>query len=449
MEVLMMYPTPNYVRKTVHLMVWLTILAWATQVLFSSWARGEEPAGVAQFAQVPVELGGSEKFVPGGERFYSGATLELRPEVNVIGEEVKLKQVCRWSDGDKGAFEPIADLVLLRLSQKSPYRTLTVREMRDTLHDAGVNLAVVRFAGATSCTVARTDVRFDERSALDQWIAAKDQLNSKPGLLESPTTQPVKASVMPAAAKAAAPTEAAVPAAAERPAARRAAVEAKAYRSLRDYLVAEVAERLNTPVDQLQFHFNPADEKVLNLAEPHFEFNVNPPRNRNLGEVTWDVTIVADGTSQKTSLTANVKAWQSQLVVDKPLGYRQIIREDDLVDRRTLVDRIGEDPLVTREQVVGQMAGRELRLGTVLTAKLIDPVILVKSGQLVSITLTQGTIRAKSVARATEQGTLGQTIRVRNEVTNNSFDVVVTGQQTARLPASGATDRRGVAALDR
>jgi flagella basal body P-ring formation protein FlgA len=323
--------------------------------------------------------------------------------------------------------------------------------MRDTLHDAGVNLAVVRFAGATSCTVARTDVKFDERSALDQWIAAKDQLNSKPGLLESPTTQPVKASVMPTAAVTkAAPTEAAVPAAAiSAPAARQAVAEAKAYRSLRDYLVAEVAERLNMPADQLQFHFNPVDEKVLNLAEPHFEFNVNPPRNRNLGEVTWDVTIVANGTSQKTSLTANVKAWQSQLVVDKPLGYRQIIRDDDLVDRRTLVDRIGEDPLVTREQVVGQMAGRELRLGTVLTAKLIDPIILVKSGQLVSITLTQGTIRAKSVARATEQGTIGQTIRVKNEVTNNTFDVVVTGPQTARLPASGPSDRRGVAVLDR
>jgi flagella basal body P-ring formation protein FlgA len=95
------------------------------------------------------------------------------------------------------------------------------------------------------------------------------------------------------------------------------------------------------------------------------------------------------------------------------------------------------------------MAGRELRLGTVLTAKLIDPIILVKSGQLVSITLTQGTIRAKSVARATEQGTIGQTIRVKNEVTNNTFDVVVTGPQTARLPASGPSDRRGVAVLDR
>ena len=87
-------------------------------------------------------------------------------------------------------------------------------------------------------------------------------------------------------------------------------------------------------------------------------------------------------------MTGTLRAWQSQLVVNKPLGYRQLIREEDLIDRRTLVDRLNEDPLVTREQVVGQMAGRELKCGTVLTAKLIEATVLVKSGQLVSVTLT-------------------------------------------------------------
>src|SRR5689334_16860992 len=129
-EVATMYPT--HIRKTVHLMIALTLLAWATQLLFASWARGEEPPQSA-IAQVPVELGGNEKWVPGGERFYAGATLELRGEVNLIGEEVKLKQIARWADADKTAFDPIADLVLFRLPRKSPYRTITVRELRDTL----------------------------------------------------------------------------------------------------------------------------------------------------------------------------------------------------------------------------------------------------------------------------------------------------------------------------
>src|SRR5436190_12772208 len=111
-------------------MIRLRLLAWATQTLLAAWARGAEPAEAgSEIAQVPVELGGSEKFVPGGDRFYSGATLEMRPEVNLTGEEVKLKQVCRWPDSDKAAFEPIADLVLFRLPRSSPYRTLTVKEL--------------------------------------------------------------------------------------------------------------------------------------------------------------------------------------------------------------------------------------------------------------------------------------------------------------------------------
>ena len=425
-----MYPTPAYLRKTIQLMVWLTVLAWATQILFTSWARGDEPVLVAQ---VPVELGGSEKFVPGGERFYSGATLELKAEATVIGEEIKLRQVCRWSDGDKAAFEPIADLVLLRLPKGSPYRTLSVRELRDTLHDAGVNLAVLRFAGATSCTVARTDVKFDERTALDQWIAAKDLATTKPALIEAPTTRPVRIREV----------EATQPTAAVKP------VEEKQYRNLRDYLAGEVAERLALSVDQLQLHFSPRDEKLLNLSEPQFQFNVKTPWNRNLGEVTWDVLIIAEGSTQKTSITATVKAWQNQLVVNKPLPNKQVIEEGDLVDRRALVDQLSDDPLVTREQVIGQMSGRELKSGTVLTARLIDPTILVKNGQLVSITLTQGAIRAKSVARAIEQGTLGQTIRVKNETTGNQFDVVITGAQTAKLPPSGTVDKPNVAVMDR
>jgi flagella basal body P-ring formation protein FlgA len=435
-EVATMYPT--HIRKTVHLMIALTLLAWATQLLFASWARGEEPPQ-SPIAQVPVELGGNEKWVPGGERFYAGATLELRGEVNLIGEEVKLKQVARWADADKTAFDPIADLVLFRLPRKSPYRTITVRELRDTLHDAGVNLAVLRFAGATSCTVARTDVKFDERTALEEWVASKEAATTKPALIQALTTRPA----MPPAVVVENATPVEATPAAFAPAA--SAVEAKTYKTLKDSVVAEASSRLNIPADQLQLHFNPADEKLLNLTEPHFQFNVASPRNKNLGEVTWDITVVADGQKQKATLTADLKAWQNQLIVNKPLGYRMVIRDGDVIDRRTLVDRISEDPLVTREQVVGQMAGRELKSGTVLTARLIEPTILVKSGQLVSVTLTQGAIRAKSVARATEQGTIGQTIRVKNEVTGNMFDVVVTGPQTAKLPPSG--EKPDVAAI--
>src|SRR5215208_2390164 len=95
---------PLGTRKTIQLMVILTILAWATQTLLHQWGFGAEVSGVEPAAQ--------EKFLYGG-----GATLEVRGEATVVGTEVKLKQVCRWSNADAAVFDPIGDLVLTRLDE--------------------------------------------------------------------------------------------------------------------------------------------------------------------------------------------------------------------------------------------------------------------------------------------------------------------------------------------
>ena len=74
---------------------------------------------------------------------------------------------------------------------------------------------------------------------------------------------------------------------------------------------------------------------------------------------------------------------------------------------------------------------------------MLDPVQLVKVGQFVTITLEQGTVRIKTVAKALESGSFGQTIRVKNEATKDVFQVVLTGPQTATMnlgtPVASAT----------
>lgn len=428
-------------RAGAGMVLWLACgaLSLAQEVVLD----GGGPVAPAPAAAVPVEPVAAEKFVPGSGRGFASATLELRSEVHLIGQEVKLRNVCRWPDGDKATFDPVAELILFRLKPSSPFRTITMEELRQTLREAGVNLAVIRLAGATSCTVARTDVKYDERTALEQWIHARDP-GATPAATETGgnAAVPAKTPAEGAAAEGSRPAAAAASARLVRggdhaePAQPEQAIE---NRTLRQYLINETAERLGIAVEQLQFTFNPADDKVLNLSEPFFKFNVRPPRGKNLGEMSWDVTILAGEATRKVSVTATAKAWQSQVVIAKPLGYRQVIRDEDLIERRTLADRLSEDPLITRQQAVGQMSSRELKPGSVMTARLVEPTLLVKAGQLVTILLTQGGIQAKTVARAMEQGTLGQSIRVKNEVTNNTFDVIVTGPQTAELPATGSS----------
>jgi flagella basal body P-ring formation protein FlgA len=107
------------------------------------------------------------------------------------------------------------------------------------------------------------------------------------------------------------------------------------------------------------------------------------------------------------------------------------------------VDQLSDDPLLSADQIVGQQASRELKAGAVLTARMVDPVQLVKSGQLITVTLDQGTVRIKTVVRAMEAGSYGQTIRVKNETTRDVFQVILTGPQTATMNLSSMASLGG------
>src|SRR4051812_21635424 len=393
----MMNGRPLGMRKKVQLMVILTILAWATQTLFHQWGFGQiVPAAREKAPQ------SAEQFVPGTARFAAGATLEMRTEATVMGSDVKLKQVCRWSGADEAVFAPLADLVLVRLPEGQAFQPVTLDQIRSTLHDAGVNLAVVRFAGPTSCTVARSDVEVDEQQALLEWANAKQGTARKDA---GATTALDRTDSAVAATQhvAGPPAESA---------------QDPDRKTLRDLLVRDLSMRLHVPVEDLHVTFNPKDDQALRLAEPQFKFDVQPRRVRNLGAVAWDVQILTAGAgnaaarrSQKISIAATARAWQRQVVLAKPLSFKQTIRDDDVSERRVLVDNLEDDPLLDVKQVVAQQAARELKPGTVMRAKAVQPVPLARSGQFVTVTLSRGSVTVKTVARAMEEGSYGQTIR--------------------------------------
>ena len=101
---------PLGMRKRMQVTVAVVVAIWATQTLLHRWGFG------AEIAQSNENV---EKFVPGTSRFAAGATLELRGDAIVVGADVKLKQICRWSDSDTGVFTPVADLVITRIKPVS------------------------------------------------------------------------------------------------------------------------------------------------------------------------------------------------------------------------------------------------------------------------------------------------------------------------------------------
>jgi flagella basal body P-ring formation protein FlgA len=409
---------PLGTRKTIRLMIGLTILAWATQTLFHQWGYGAEVTGD------DVEPAtSSEKFVPAPRLDHRSATLELRSEARVNGAEVRLKQICRWSDTDAPAFATAGELVVLRFEGNTPFKAISLDDLRKTLSDAGINVGMIDFAGPTQCTISRADLEYDPDTALDQWIAARQPEAAAPEASAAPV-----AAASPIASPAAAPGATTTPAAAAE-----ADANASPVHPLRDLLQSDLSTKLNISLDQLQVNFNPADQKLLNLSEPQFKFNIDGSYNNNLGDVSWQVLVVTDSGSKKASISANARAWQNQVVFEKPLTRGELIRADEIASRRLLVDRIANDQLLTTDQVVGQQASRDIQTGTVATAQFIEAVPLARAGQFITVTLNSGTVSVKSVAKAMEEGSYGQAIRVKSEATDQVFEVVLTGPQEATV----------------
>ena len=468
---------PLPARKQVQLMLALTLLAWATQTLLAQWGRGAEVTPPPDDAE-PSAGGAASAFVP--RDALAGATLELRGEATVYGGEVKLKQVCRWSRDNAATFAPVADLVIARLDARRPFKVLDVNAVRQTLADAGVNVSLVRFSGPIECTVSRSDVELGEGEALEEWIQAhrggtgRDETGRASANAAAADDKQAAADdndaaedeaggeAQPAALRESAATSRSRKTKAS--AARRGPdaslpdddtdAEEPGLRTLRSVLRADLSVRLSLAEGQVQLAFDPRDESALNLAEPAFKFNVEPRRVRDLGEVAWDVTIVSDTGSRKAQIRATARAWQQQVLLTKPLARGQVIQASDVTARRSLVDRLPGGALLAADQVVGQVAAREMRAGTLVTGALVEALPMAKVGQFITVTLSRGGVRIKSVGKAMEGGSFGQTIRVKNEATRDVYQVVLTGPQEATLAAPDATGieaatANGVASLPR
>ena len=279
---------------------------------------------------------------------------------------------------------------------------MNVSDVKALLRDAGVNVTTMNFAGAIDCQVNRTDAQLEGSATVDQFAA-------------DPAPVAVATVAKPVADLPVAETP------------------DSSFHNLRQLLTDDLSQRINVPVEDIEITFRPQDEASLRLCEPHVAFDIQPQRAASLGDVSWSVNVIGQADTKHLFIRAVARAWRQQTVVSKPLATKQLITSDDVTVRRSLIDTLPNDTLLAREQVVGQLASRDMKAGAVMTAKLVDPVQLVRAGQFVTISTNAGGVNIKTVARALEPGTLGQSIQVRDEVTKDRFEVVVTGAQEASL----------------
>lgn len=217
-------------------------------------------------------------------------------------------------------------------------------------------------------------------------------------------------------------------AATTRPATDRSAAPASLEARLRE-LIHQGLDARGLPKDhQIEIDFNPTLRDLLALTSPPYAFDITPPRATTwIGLVSFRVRVYRDGqTLQTVPVLAQVRVRIPVVVAARTVNAKaRVGRTDVEVSWREMATLNGKH-LVNVNDALDQQAKKMIPAGTILTTTLLEPLPLVKRGQLVTVIYRRGGLDIKTVARSMQVGFKNEVIQVRNERSKELFRAKVT-----------------------
>lgn len=179
------------------------------------------------------------------------------------------------------------------------------------------------------------------------------------------------------------------------------------------------------------------DAAAWSMTDTEYRFEIEPAARQTLGRIPFNVRCYKrDQLDSVQHLTVDV-ARQSQVVVTaRQLQRGRILVPSDLILQTHWLDSDRVQPVTDLQTAVGQSTTRLIRADAILQTDDIAPRLLVERGQLVTVRAVSGGIVVKFTARASEDGSAGQTIAAANPRTRETYTVRVTGPQETEMQIS-------------
>lgn len=135
----------------------------------------------------------------------------------------------------------------------------------------------------------------------------------------------------------------------------------------------------------------------------------------------------------KIHLPVRIDVFDDVVVAAKPLLKGQKIDNSAIAFQKHNIARL-KNGYYSKSSALEQLqAKRNLVRGTVLTPAKLAPLLMVRSGQQVTLVLNYNGLQIKSSGKALQSATLGQLIKVRNSQSLKIVEGVVSGEGLVRI----------------
>ena len=122
------------------------------------------------------------------------------------------------------------------------------------------------------------------------------------------------------------------------------------------------------------------------------------------------------------------------------------LTETNLKVREVLLAGDADRTFTEAVDVIGKRARVPLREGEVIEANALVEEVLVERGDLVTVSAIRGRLVVRTIARATEDASLGEAVALRHDDTRETFYATVSGRRAASLPDPAASPATPTAA---
>ena len=345
-------------------------------------------------------------------RAATGVEVKLRERVTPKSAVVRLGDVADVVAADRQLARQLAATPLMPAPAPETERYLRQREVADMLEASGIDLSQVHFAGAERVSVgAKSCVQqaaYEEAaddvhaSATKRRQAAVNVRKTEEGIVTRLDENEV------------------------------AALQEAVTRVIADYVKAKTASESTRRVE-----CELTDRQAIQLAAattaPICGGGSAPWSGRQKFELAFTtaagparITINADVAALPIPVVFVTRAVErGEIITAADVELRIIEESEKTTGSRIVVDAV--------EKAVGMQARQAIRPGEILIKEQLQPPIVVKRGELITVGSQAGGIRVRTSAKALQDGATGELIQVESVVGKQKFDARVVGLREAAV----------------
>jgi flagella basal body P-ring formation protein FlgA len=311
----------------------------------------------------------------------SGATLRLRPECQCRRAVVTVGDVAEVVSSDPEEAAALSAMELFPTPPPGTRRFFDARQLQDFLIGRGINPVEHRFSGSSRVAV----------------VAAAEGKDASEGPLALSASKRAQRRICDAVVR---------------------------------YLRRQTSQTEPWTVD---VSLDDAQARRLNAAEG--EISIRGGATPWVGIQRFEATVPAAGGPVRFAFDAQVTLPPAVVVATRSLSRGAVIRAGDVELQKTQTFDGTADRFHSLDDVLGKETTRTIAAGRILDRKSLREPLVVRRGEVITVYARSAGVRVRTMARARQEGSLGELIAVESLLDRTAYFARVSGIQEAEVYA--------------